>query len=120
MGDPEAPTFDFDEWQRLAQTDPAAFEDWRASVIRQFIEQAPPDRRRRLEGLQWRIDMERRKYRDPLVSSQRLYGLMLDSYVGEGGLLAAVGQLTASGTATTGRAASPAKILPFRNLAATD
>ena len=118
MDDSSASTFDFDEWKTLAERDPDAFEARRASIIRQYIEQLPADRRRRLEGLQWRIDVERRKYKHPLVSSRWLYDLMWDSCAGKDGLLAAIRRLT--GTGKDSARAIPARILPFRKAAMPD
>ena len=105
----------FDELRLLAAKDPAAFERRRAELIHQFIEHQSPERRQRLERLQWRIDMERRKYRHPLVSAQRLYAMMWDSVTSEHGLLAALGRLAQTHTANCDDAASKANVVPFRS-----
>lgn len=106
---------DFHELRMLAEKDPAAFERRRTELIYQFIEQLSPERRCYLERLQWRIDMERRKYRHPLVSAQRLYAMMWDSVTGEHGLLAALGQLTGTHPAHGDDVASKTNVVPFRS-----
>lgn len=97
----------------LAETDPAAFEERRTQLIRQFIEQRPVDQRRRLECLQWRIDMERRRYRHPLASALHLYEMMWESVNGERGLLAVLGRLADNGTVPCDE--PRANVLPFRS-----
>lgn len=104
--------FDFDEWKLLAETDPALFEARRTQVLQELIAQCPADRRRRLAGLQWRIDAQRHKYRHPLAASRWLYGLMWDSCVGDQGLLASLG--CPQGQAVPRAAAPAAVVLPFR------
>ncbi len=71
--------FDFDHWLRLARRDPIAFERQRQAAITAFLDDLPPERRLRLERLQWRIDMEIRRSRSPLGACIRLYHLMLES-----------------------------------------
>jgi phage FluMu protein gp41 len=60
--------FNFDEWAQLAARDTAAFEQKRAATLRQAIaESACSEReRRRLDGLQFKVDMVRRKHKTPL------------------------------------------------------
>jgi len=88
--------FDFDEWLHLAKSDPEAFEARRKQTIEARINLAPSDQQHRLRGLQWRVDMERKKYKDSLVSCQRVFSMMWNSVYGEAGLLQALnGQLDA-------------------------
>ncbi len=68
--------FDFDAWTRLARRDPAAFEVQRTRMIERIIESADDDQRRRLRGLQFRIDMERRRARNPMDACMRLNRMM--------------------------------------------
>jgi len=79
--------FDFDEWLNLAKSDPEAFELRRQQAVEELIIAAPSDRQHRLRGMQWRVDMERRKYKDPLVSCQKVFGMMWQSVYGDNGLL---------------------------------
>lgn len=78
--------FVFDEWMQLAQTDPEAFEQRRRQVIEETIESAPSEARRRLRGLQWRIDMERRRSDSTTAGFLRVYRMMMESVYGERGL----------------------------------
>ncbi len=68
--------FDFDEWVRLAQQDPTAFEALRKEIIEEIIKGFHLDQQRVLEGLQFRIDMERRKSKNPMGSCIRLSNML--------------------------------------------
>jgi len=71
--------FDFDEWAMLARTAPDEFEQRRRAVIESLISSS--DHVRRLRGLQWRIDLERKRARTPLQACVRLSTLMWDSFM---------------------------------------
>jgi hypothetical protein len=68
--------FDFEKWARLAQEDPAEFERQREAAVRATIAAAPSAHRQRLEGLQFRIDMERQRSNSALGACVRLNSLM--------------------------------------------
>lgn len=68
--------FDFEKWARLAQEDPAEFERQREAAVRATIAAAPSTHRQRLEGLQFRIDMERQRSASALGACVRLNSLM--------------------------------------------
>lgn len=87
--DQAASSFDFDQWKTLAETDPEAFERRRQALIDSYIDGAPQSKRQRLRGLQWRVDMERRRSSNPMQSFLRIYTMMWDSVYAEGGLLQA-------------------------------
>jgi len=59
--------FDFDRWARLARSDPERFEAQRRAAIDSLIDEAPEECQRRLSGLQFRIDMERRRSGTPFA-----------------------------------------------------
>jgi len=82
--------FDFAEWASLAKTDPQAFEAKREQVIAQLISGASPRMQTRLRGLQWRIDMDRRRASNPLSSCMQIFNQMWTSVYGERGLLDAL------------------------------
>ncbi len=84
------PEFAFDEWKRLASTDPEAFEKKRERLIRKTISNAPSNYRSRLLRLQWRVDMERKRHANPMSSCVRISKMMLDSVYGEHGLVSAL------------------------------
>ncbi len=112
--------FDFDEWASLARANPHAFEARRQALIDDFLRQFPDPERRRLRGLQFRIDMERRRARTPMAACIRLSSMMWDSLLGHGGLINAIDRFLnyrPHHPAPAGaRAASPrsATILAFR------
>ena len=68
--------FDFDKWAQLAKDDPAEFERQREATLRATIARAPSEHRQRLEGLQFRLNMERQRSTSPLASCVRLNSLM--------------------------------------------
>jgi len=105
-------SFDFDEWKSLAELDPVAFENKRRAAIETLLGTTPTKNRPRLRGLQWRVDMERQRSRNPMQSFLRIYSMMWDSVCGENGLL------QACGPAAVAKKESPvpkaAKVLSFR------
>jgi hypothetical protein len=105
MNAPDFSSLNFDAMTAIAKEDPVEFERLRQMAIDEFIESAPPDRRERLRGLQWRIDQERRN-RTPLSACLRISKMMWDHLLGPNGLLS----LMSEQPATTPVAA---KIIPF-------
>lgn len=85
--------FDFDVWSRLAASDPDAFELRRRASIEQIIQRAPQENHARLRGLQFRLDMERRRSRTPLAACLRMSDMMWQALLGPGGLQDALNQL---------------------------
>lgn len=81
---------DFDEWANLASNDPEGFEQRRQNHIEQFFERIPISKQRRLRGLQFRIDMERKKARTPLGACIKLSSMMWDAVTGDNGLVSTV------------------------------
>jgi hypothetical protein len=110
--------FDFDRWAELAKADPQVFEAWRLALIEETIAGAPADCRQRMRGLQFRIDLERRRARTPLKACMRISSLMWQSVMGEDGLLDALNgmgrTLQGAPIASTDSAREPAKLLVFR------
>lgn len=71
--------FDFDEWVELAKEDPAAFEARRDALLREAIDQAPLHFRKKLQGLQFQVDMIRERSAHPMGACVRIGSLMMDS-----------------------------------------
>ena len=90
MSEQDNNSFDFDYWMNLAKENPSAFDEHRKNEVKALIESAPEHMHRRLYGLQWRIDMEVKKGKNPMDSCLRVYRMMLDSIYGENGLLEAL------------------------------
>ncbi|HHZ87979.1 MAG TPA: DUF3135 domain-containing protein [Chromatiaceae bacterium] len=85
--------FDFDEWAKLAESDPKAFEKRREVLISATIDQAPEARRQRLRGLQWRVDQVRRRASTPLGACVQISEMLWDSVTGPDGLVNALDRL---------------------------
>jgi hypothetical protein len=108
--------FDFDEWKTLAISDPDAFERRRQAVIDDFLNSVPESRQRRLRGLQFRIDMERRRARNPLGACIKISAMMWDSLVGPHGLAPTIQKLTQPRNAAESMTSrSSARVLAFRS-----
>jgi len=60
-----------------------AFEEYRKKLINELIEHANPQVRQRLLGMQFRIDMERRKAKTPIASCMKLFDLMVTHIISE-------------------------------------
>lgn len=71
----------FDEMKTMAQEQPEALEDLRIRLTEEVIEKASEASKRRLRGLVFVIEAERRRARNPLQACIRLSKLMLDSAV---------------------------------------
>jgi len=87
--------FDFDEWSRLAKDDPSAFEARRLALIESFLRQFPQPDQQRLRGLQFRIDMVRRRARSPMGACLKISSMMWESLLGSHGLKTALDGLLA-------------------------
>jgi hypothetical protein len=112
----EMPTFD--EMVRLAKTDPETLERLRMTLIEETIAEAPESCQRRLRGLQFQIDMERRKAGNPLGACVRISKMMHDSlYTMRQTLNAAIGEPLDDELLSLSSAES-ATVLPF-NMQAT-
>ncbi len=72
--------FDFSHFAELAQNDPEGFERARQRLIDELIEQAPAGQQQRLRGLQFRIDMERRRAKTPYAACVRVSRMMWETF----------------------------------------
>ncbi len=87
---------DYDYWARLWKKDPEIFEVERTRTIEAFINSLPERNQQRLRSFQWRIDMVRRRSKTPLAATLRLYTMMMDSLLGDNGLMNALQSLKKS------------------------
>lgn len=113
MAQRDSTSVSFDEWRALAAADPEAFEARRREVIAEFIALAPRCRRTRLEQLQWRIDRERERYKDPLAACAHLSGMMWERLYGRGGLLAQIRRLESRWSGESAPEPPRARVIPF-------
>ncbi len=97
----------FDELKIMALEHPQELENLRKRLIAELIASAPECRRRRLEGLAFVIEAERRKARNPMQACIRLSKMMLDS------LVELNTSLNLSGPSTPTEQHPTATVLPF-------
>lgn len=76
----DCPEIDFDEWMTLYKDDPDEFERRRTAMVNAVISQAPKDHQRRLNRLQFQVDMERRRTNNPLSSCLKISSMMRDKF----------------------------------------
>jgi len=69
----------FDELKKLAEQDPQQLEALRQQWVEETINDAPEKFQRRLRGLQFQIDMEREKAKNPVSACIRVSKMMHDS-----------------------------------------
>ena len=115
--------FDFDHWAALARDDPDRFEELRRHRVDELIQRSAPQQQQRLRGIQFRIDMERRRASTPMGACVRIQSLMWDSVLGPDGfyerLLVFTGRRSAamarSNKGDSSASSSPpcATIIPF-------
>lgn len=74
--------FNFEEWSQLAKQDQAAFEKKRAAAIKQAIDDSANSERERrmLNGLQFRVDMVRRKHKHALGACIEISDMLMDHF----------------------------------------
>jgi hypothetical protein len=71
---------EFDVLVDMARNDPQGLEALRRRLTRQVIDRASNDvSRRRLEGLQFQVDAERKKARSPMAACMRISEMMCQS-----------------------------------------
>lgn len=85
--------FDYEKWALLARENPTKFEKIRQREIERMILASPSSIQKRLRGLQWRIDMERRKCPNALSACLRLYTMMWDAVTEDNGFVNALNSL---------------------------
>lgn len=112
----------FDALRELSQKDPDALERLRIQLCDQIIQDAPPAYRRKLRGLQFRIDMERRRAKSPMAACIAISGMMHDTFDKlRQALNEAAGRSDTGGLYlvdnTPAPAETPAKVIPFRRKA---
>lgn len=69
----------FDEMKAMAAERPEELENLRKRMTDQILSDAPAERRRRLEGIVFKIDAERRRSKNPLQACIRISQMMMDS-----------------------------------------
>ena len=72
--------FDFEKMARLAKEDPEALETWLEERVEELIMSSPIEHQHRLRGLQFQIDMERKRASNPLAACIKLSQMMHESF----------------------------------------
>lgn len=72
---------DFDTLLAMYREDPDSLEEIRSELTERLLDRVPDETRRRLEGLQFRINMELRRARTPQARCLKLSTMMHDSIV---------------------------------------
>lgn len=98
----------FDKLSRLFQDDPEAFEEYRLKVIEECISKLPEERQQRARGLQFRINNEMRKIKNPLARAARMNSMMIESLMELDGVFK-----VATGQAELPEPGDKADVLPF-------
>jgi len=70
----------FEDMVKMAQENPEALEALRYELCEDVIQSAPETSQRKLRGLQFKIDMERRRAKTPMASCIRLSQMMHESF----------------------------------------
>lgn len=106
---------EFDKLKEMAQNDPEGLERLRMQLCNQLIQSAPEAYRRKLRGLQFRVDMERRRAKSPMAACIAISAMMHDSF---DQLRQALNEAAGSATTVMGGSQhdtmTEAKVLPFR------
>lgn len=79
--------FDFDQWSKIAQTEPEKFEAMRQQMIDDLIAQAPDHLKPRMAGLQWQVDQIRNQADHPMAACLQISQKMWAHVLSEDGLL---------------------------------
>ena len=111
----------FEDWQRLHESDPEAFEIRRKEALEAVIQTAPARMQQRLRGVQFRVDMERARAGSDLASCLKAQSMMWDSLLRLRDALAELSVLQKDGTLAaivqTPAEARTATVIPFRTSA---
>lgn len=104
---------DIEQLRVLASSDPEGFEQRRRELIDAVIDRAPERRRKRLRGLQWRVDQVRSRSSNPLAACISLSDMMWEAFAGSNGLLETL-RGNSDARIPQSRTGYPAKVVPLR------
>ncbi|WP_052830379.1 DUF3135 domain-containing protein [Gynuella sunshinyii] len=104
--------FDFEKMALLAKEDPQALETWLEERVEELIMSSPIEHHHRLRGLQFQIDMERKRASNPLAACIKLSQMMHESFSKLRQVLNEVQQNNYQSSNQT-TPTSQAKVIPF-------
>lgn len=67
------------DWAQLARQDPQAFETMRTELLNEFIQNSPANLQRKLQGMQWKIELVRQRSSSPVEALAEITGMMWQS-----------------------------------------
>ncbi len=67
------------DWAQLARQDPQAFETMRTELLNEFIQNSPANQQRKLQGMQWKIELVRQRTNSPAEALAEITGMMWQS-----------------------------------------
>ncbi len=70
----------FEQLKDLYQEDPGEFESQRDQIIREAIESFPEESRKRAYGLQFTIDAQLSRYKDPIVRMNKMVEIFWEQF----------------------------------------
>lgn len=71
---------DFETLRKMAEKDPQALEKLRTDHVNALIDSAPLQQQRRLRGLQFQIDAQRKIHHNPLSACVKISQMMHESF----------------------------------------
>lgn len=72
--------FDFEHWAKLAEQDPAQFEDLRSQTINGVIDELPENKQMMLRRLQWKVDRVRELKSTPMAACLAITDMMWNTF----------------------------------------
>lgn len=81
----EKQRLNFDQLVELFRSSPEQFNEYHRSVVQAEINKVPDGpRRRKLNALQWELDVMKRRYKNPTAWNNQLHAMMLARMAGLG------------------------------------
>ena len=71
---------EFEKLAKIAKENPEKLDEIRREACEQLIQSAPKEYQRKLRGLQFKIDMERRKAKTPMAACVKISEMMHESF----------------------------------------
>lgn len=97
----------FDELRSMAEQRPEDLERLRERMINEILEDLPEPRRRRLLGLIFRIELERKRAKTPMQACLKISQMMMDS-------VCELRDVMLNGPPTHRPESTQARIIPFK------
>jgi len=94
MNDKNPYNFTHEEWQELYEKDPEKFEEMREKAIQSLLDSLSNKNKEILEKFQWRIDMERKRSKNPLHSCIKMNEMLMKHFYSENGLYSLLDKLS--------------------------